>query len=245
MAKNRTYSCKDVDMLLAAQTIAESFKTNMPELSEVRTDWTTAYANELVARIEQTTNTFFGIDAQKNLREATAALIQIQAPAMHDVSFLKTQIEDDFKKEPAKLSEMLITLGFANNFKQLQKGNQEALIQCLFKFKQNLSEPLRQEIEAKGTSPKLIDRILGYADTMLKANVTQESFKSTTKEVTKDVTEAFNAIYDEVIGICKKAKAYYVNQPLKKEQFSFSNVLAKMGATSKNTKPKTDKDQPE
>lgn len=245
MAKNRKYSCKDVEMLLAAQIIAENFLANMPELSEVRTDWTEAYANQLIARIEHTTQTYLGVDAQKNQREATAALTAIQAPAMHDVSFLKTQIDDDFKKEPVKRAEMLTSLGFDSYLKPLQKGKQDALIQFLFKFKQNLSETLRQEIEAKGTSPKLIDRILGYADTMLKANVTQENFKASSKEVTQEGIDAFNAIYDEVIGICKKAKVYYANQHLKKEQFAFSKVLAKMGATSKKSKPSPDEDQPE
>lgn len=245
MAKNRMYNCKDVDMLLAAQIIAKNFLTNMSELSEVRTDWTEAYANELIARIEHTTQTYLGIDAQKNQREATAALAAIQAPAMHDVSFLKAQVDDDFKKEPVKRAEMLTTLGFDSYLKPLQKGKQDALIQFLFKFKQNLSEPLRQEIEAKGTSPKLIERILGYADTMLKANVTQESFKASSKEVTQEGLDAFNAIYDEVIGICKKAKVYYGNQPLKKEQFAFSKVLAKMGAAPQKSKPGTNEDQQE
>ncbi len=38
MAKNRNYSYKDVDILMASKTIAESFKNNFSELSATRTD---------------------------------------------------------------------------------------------------------------------------------------------------------------------------------------------------------------
>jgi len=55
----------------------------------------------------------------------------------------------------------------------------------------------------------LIDNIIGYADSFKQANVTQETFKETTKVVTKEVSDSFNAIYDEIIGICKKASNYY------------------------------------
>jgi len=44
MAKNRNYSCKDVDMLLASKTIAESFRNNIGELSATRITWTEQYA---------------------------------------------------------------------------------------------------------------------------------------------------------------------------------------------------------
>ena len=53
MASNRDYSCNDVDMLMASETIAESFKANISELSKVRTDWTPAYAEKLQQRIKQ------------------------------------------------------------------------------------------------------------------------------------------------------------------------------------------------
>ena len=41
MAKNRNYNYSDVDMALASKTIAGSLKTNLSELSTVRTNWHT------------------------------------------------------------------------------------------------------------------------------------------------------------------------------------------------------------
>ena len=51
MAKNRNYHCKDVEMLVASKTIAESFRNNIGELSATRITWTEQYAGDLVVRI--------------------------------------------------------------------------------------------------------------------------------------------------------------------------------------------------
>ncbi len=235
MAKNRNYSCSDVDMIMASKTIAESFKNYISELSGVRTDWTEPYANDLITRIDGAIDNHLGVDAKKGLREATASLTAIQVPAKRDVSFFKTQIDDDFKKEPARRDEILITLGFSTYLKGVQKGNQEALIRLLYNFSTNMTDPLKTEITAKGMNVSLIDIIIGYAKIFSRANVSQESSKGTTKEITQEVTEAFNAIYDEIIGICKKASAFYRFESLKKEQFTFTKVVANLGATRKVT----------
>ena len=233
MGKNRNYNYKDVDMLMASKTISESFKANLSELSAARTDWTEQYANDLVSGINSAIENNLGIDAKKDLRNATTSLGAIQVPAKRDVSFFKTQIDDDFKNDTSKRDEILKTLGFAKHLKGVQKGNQEALIQLLYAFKTNITDALRQNITAKGLSASLIDNIIGYADTFKQANITQETFKGSTKEITKEVSDSFNAIYDEIIGICKKASNYYQYEPLKKEQFTFSKVIDNLGAARK------------
>ena len=233
MAKNRNYDCKDVDMLMAAKTIAESFKANIAELSTTRTDWTEAYASNLVAKIDSEIENHLGVDAKKSLRDATAVLVSVQVPAKRDISYFKVQVEDDFKKETAKAKEMLRMLGFTKFLKGVQRGNQEALVELLYTFRNNMNDKLRQDITAKGMNPSLIDNIIGYADKFKLANITQESFKESTKGITKEISDSFNAIYDEVIGICKKASKYYQYEPLKKEQFTFSKALSNLGAARK------------
>lgn len=233
MAKNRNYSCKDVDMLMASKTIAESFKSNISELSTTRTDWTEQYAIGLITKIDNAIETHLGIDAKKDLRNATTALVSIQVPAKRDVSYFKTQIDEDFKKETSKRDEILKTLGFAKHLRGVQKSSQESLIQLLYQFKTNMTETLRQEITAKGINVTLIDNIIGYTDTFKQANVVQETFKGSTKEITQEITDVFNAIYDEIIGICKKTSNYYQYEPLKKEQFTFAKALSNLGAAAK------------
>jgi hypothetical protein len=157
----------------------------------------------------------------------------MQFPAKRDISYFKTQIDDDFKKDVSRRDEILKTLGFTKYLRGVQSGNQESLIQFLYTFKTNITQALRDEITAKGLNPTLIDNITGYADTFAQANVAQESFKGTTKEISQEVADVFNAIYDEMIGICKKASNYYRYEPLKKEQFTFAKALSNLGAPAK------------
>lgn len=234
MANFRNYTCKDVDMLVASKTIAESFRNNIGELSATRTTWTAQYANELVGRIDAAISGSLGIDAKKDLRGATATLTSVEIPAKRDVAYFKLQVAEDFKKDPTRKDEILNTLGFTAYQRSGNNPGQTALIRLLYDFKTNMTDALRQEITAKGMSPSLIDNILGYADNYSQANTLQETLKGSTKNITKDVINTFNAIYSEIIAICKIASSYYRNEPVKKEQFSFNKTLAKMGTGRKN-----------
>ena len=231
MAQNRNYSYKDVDMLLTSKTIAGNFNSNISELSAVRNDWTVEYATNLVLRIDQTIETHLGIDAKKDLRTATSGLSSIQVSAKRDLSFFKTQIDDDFKAEPTTRDEILNTLGFTKHLKGVQKGNQESLVQILYAFKNNMTDSIRNQITAKGLSDALIGNIVGYAIAFMDANSSQESLKLSTKEITKEVVDVFNGIYDEIIGICKKVSNYYQYDAVKKEQFTFSKVIGNLGSS--------------
>ena len=228
MAKNRNYSVKDVDMLIASKTIIENFKTNLSELSAVRTNWTLDYANQLSLTIDDAIENKLGIDIKKDLRNASAQLSALQIPAQRDIAFFKVQIIDDFKKDKPRQKEILKTLGFTQHLKNIQKGDQEALIQFLYTFKQNMDEPLKTEITAKGMNTQLIDKISDYADTVKQADIIQEQYKETTKEISDENKEAFNEIYDEIIRICKTASKYYQYEPLKKEQFTFTKIVSNM-----------------
>lgn len=232
MAK-KTYSFRDVDMLMASKTIAENFLANISELAALRTNWSEEYARDLIQRIDTSMDSWLGTDAKKDLRQATAELGKIQAPAKRDLSFFKTQIDEDFKKDPKRRDEILKKLGFNTLLKKVQMRDQEALIQLLFSMKKNMSDSLKNEITAKGMDPGLIDRILAYAEEFSQANTRQEVLKLTTKEITKELRLAFNDIYDEIIGICKKASHYYQYEPLKKEQFTFAKVKSNLNIIAK------------
>jgi hypothetical protein len=233
MSKTRNYSCKDVEMLLTAKTIAQSFRSNIKELSPGRTDWTEQYATDLNVRIDKAIETYFGIDSKKDLRNASIVLDSIQVPARRDLSFFKTQIDDDFKKDPNRRDELLKTLGFSRHLREVQTGNQESLIQLLHTFRQNMNDSIRKAIAEKGLNQALIDNIIAYASNFENANITQETFKSSSKVVTKEVSDSFNSIYDEIIGICKKVASFYHYEPLKAEQFTFKKVLKNLGSARK------------
>lgn len=225
----RNYKTKDVVMLMAAKTILQNMQANLGELSLVRTNWTEAYVAELIQKIDTVIEKFLGLDKKQPLREATLLLSQIVAPAMRDLAFIKTQIEVDFAKTA---SEILKTLGLDKN---LHNIDQEGLIEALYCFKKGITETLKTEITQKGTNPVLINNIVGYATQLQQANLDQESRKTSTKDVSQEAIDALNAIYDEVIGIGKIASKYYKDDTLKKDQFTFSKVVKKMGTAEKQT----------
>lgn len=237
MAQIRKYSYKDVDMLLTSKIIAGNFKSNISALSAVRNDWTEEYATNLVLRVDQTLETHLGIDAKKDLRDATSVLQAIQVPAQRNLSFFKTQIDEDFKTEPATRDEILNTLGFSKYLREVQIGNQESLVQILYTFKKNMTDSIREQVTAKGLSDVLIDKISGYATAFMDANSSQESQKLLTKEITQEIVDVYNSIYDEIIGICKKVSSYYGYDPAKSEQFVFSKVIANLGTARPVTAP--------
>lgn len=236
MSKNRNYNFKDVDMLLASKTIAETLKQNLTDLSMARSTWTEDYATNLAAKIDDAIENYLGLDKKKELRDTTANLATIQAPAMRDLSFIKTQIEVDFGKEA---KEIIKALGFDKSLRSVQKGDQEALIELLYSFKKGLTDSLRIKIIDKGTNSLLIDRIIAYADQMKQANVSQETLKETTKAISEEALNVFNDIYNEIIGICKIASAFYLFDPLKKEQFTFTKVIKNMNSAKKVTETQT------
>ena len=230
----RNYNCKDVDMLLACKTISESLKANIAELSLARTTWNIDYVGGLSTKIDNAMDQYLGMDKKKELREATARLSAIQAPALRDLSFLKTQLEVDFG---SKATELLKQLGFTKNIAKVKQGNQEALIELLHTFKSNMNEGVKANITEKGTNPVLIDRIIGYANQMVEANVSQETMKETTKALSAEAVNALNDIYTETIGICKIAANFFQYEPIKKEQFTFSKVVSQMGVSKKASQP--------
>jgi hypothetical protein len=235
MAQNRNFNYKDVDMLLASKTVSESFKLNIADLSVIRTNWDVDYSNQLCERIDLAIENYLGLDKKKELRSATSKLAAIQMPALRDISFLKTQLEVDFNDNKVLLKEILKTLGFTDYLKKAQKKDQESLIQLLYKIKLNLTDSVKTAIVEKGLSPDLLDKIIGYANELKAANISQETLKEVTKSTSNEAVMEFNSIYNEIIGICKIASNYYQFDELHKDMFTFSKVIANMNAAKKMT----------
>jgi len=241
MANIRAYKSKDVEMLLAAKTIAQSLKENLTDLSVVRSNWTKDYAAALATKIDNAIDHYLGIDKKKELRDATSKLAAIQTPALRDLSFMKTQLKVDFGKQEKEIAKKL---GYDKTLRRkVQNGSQEALIQLLYAFKKGMTDDLKKQIVKKGTNPALINRIIGYADQLKEANVTQESLKETTKIISAEAIKAFNDIYEEMIGICKIASNFYRYDALKKEQFTFRKVMNNMNAHRKIEKKDEEKSE--
>ena len=225
----RKYNGKDVDMLIASATLIENAMANKTFLQTKRSNWTDAFFTNLQTKIDKTLEEQLGIDSAKGLRGATKTVEGIQSQSLRDLAEVKVQIGEDFKKDKPKQTEILIQLGFSAHHKEAQNGDQEALVQLLYKFKANLTTTLKTEIVDKGTAPATLDQVTAYADTLKNADVTQEIFKGSRKEITKEGISIFNDIYDEVISIAKIATKFYKGEPTKRALFSFAKINKTLG----------------
>lgn len=231
----RKYKTKDVEMLTATATIIENAIANKTFLQSKRTTWADPFLEDLKTNIKNTTNTYLGKDAAKDMRIATQTLLGIQTQALNDLAEFKVQIEQDFKSNPTQKTEILTQLGFTNYHKLAQNGDQEGLVNLLFQFKTNMIPTLNAEIIAKGTAQATIDNIIGYTDTLKNANISQETYKGTRQEITDEAIQAFNEIYDQVISIAKISSNFYKNNKNKQQLFSFAKVVS-----SQNSQPPKD-----
>lgn len=229
---NRKYKTKDIEMLTASATIIENAIANKTLLQAKRSTWADPFFENLKTQIQTTTDTFLGKDAAQQLRQATQTVLSIQAQALNDLAEFKVQIEQDFKNTPVQKTEILTQLGFTSYHKAAQKGDQEGLVNLLFQFKNNINTTLNTEIVAKGMAQVTIDQISNYANTLKDANISQETYKGTRKEITDEAITAFNLIYDQVISIAKIASNFYKTDKTKQQQFSFAKVSATLNSKS-------------
>jgi len=233
----KKYSAKHVDMIIAAATVVEAAINNKAFLQSKRSAWADPFFEKLEKRIDNVAQHILGADNAKQLREATHTVKGIQKNALTDLAEARVQIAEDFKKTPERSRDILKQLGFTDYYSAAGNKGQEALVQLLFRFKENLTDALRSEIETAGTDAAVLVRIKGYADVLKKAEVKQETFKSGRTILTAKNTEELNNIYDMTISICKIASRFLKDQPAVKAQFSFHKIIKNQGALPKSEEP--------
>lgn len=226
----RKYNYKDVDMLIAAETIVNRALSEISFLAEKRPKWKDDFFPSLLQRIQNAYSNYLGIDNALQLREATKILYSIQKPALDYLTEFKIQIERDFNSDKQTRGEILNRLGFKHHYKDAKAKNQEALIELLNKFRQNLSPDLEHQIIEKGMHPDTINRLKDMADNVKNADVTQEIAKGTRKAISSAAVEEFNNIYSEVVSVCKIAALFYKTDSAKKDFFSFAKTVKTLNA---------------
>ena len=231
MKKERKYSMKDVDMLMAARTLCKNFEDHKADIVAMRSVWADPYISGLKTRINDAISNYLGQDPKKDLRIATQNLKTIQEDAKRDLSLFKIQVEVDYNADKSRLSWLLTTLGFTEHYTGVQKGDQEALIELLYNFKLNMTAALKTELTGKGIDGTLIDNIKGYANPLRDANTTQENLKGTTQELTEEALTEFNAIYAEAMAICRITSRLFKAKPTVRSKFIFSRLQRRMNRT--------------
>lgn len=233
----RAYKGKDVDMLTSSATIIEQAINHKPFLVSKRANWADPFFPVIQTRIQNAFSNFLGIDNAQQMREATQVVTCIQKNALHDLAEFKVQLMEDFKSNKTRRDEILTRLDFTSHLKDAQNKDQEALIQLLLTFKQNMTAALQTEITNAGTAAALIIAIIGYADVLKNSDITQETMKGSRKVITQAGVEEFNEIYNQVISIAKISAKFFKDDKAIKDKFSFAKTLQSLNKPPKTVTP--------
>jgi hypothetical protein len=234
----RAFKGKDVDMLTACATIIEQAIIHKTFLISKRSIWADPYFPNLKLRISNAFPNYLGIDNAKEMRAATQVVIGIQKNALRDIALFKVQITEDFKNNKIRRDELLTLLGFTAHLKDAQNKDQEALIELLLKFKQNMTPAIQSEITSAGTALTLITTIIGYADVLKNSNITQETMKGSRKVISAAAVTEFNDIYNITISVAKISAKFFKDDAAMRDKFSYAKALSNMNQT-KPVPPKT------
>jgi len=226
-------------MAIACNVVIENALNNLDALLQLDTSLTKPYLNDLKDKSHEAMM-MLGINPGEGLLDATLTLNNMIEPALEDLKVIKQMLKVKFDKKEA--GQILYKLGYPQHYKKAVNRDQEELIKLHFAFHQGLSETLKTRITATGINPAILDRIISRTDELYESNIRQENAKVTARAMNNETIDFCNALYKEVIGICKIGYSFYSKQPEKRNQFSFTRIINNLNAKSR--KPKGEEEEP-
>jgi hypothetical protein len=231
---------KPLPMLVAALTVADHFEAEKQVFSAEKPLWGDPFISTFRKAVGQVMNEYYGVNTKEELQKQTSLVGELTGKAHDDLGMVKTQIERGFCATPERGEWVLAKLGFKEYWSKTSNGNQSMLIGLLLAFRNNLNKPLRDELEQNGVNPARLNNLLSYADTLNRANITQESLKGSTKLDTEKAVVALNDIYDRAMDICAIGQQLFKTDKLKKDLFVFSKLIKKQGTAGSATSVDTE-----
>lgn len=231
MAKNndelsRIFTGSDLAMLSVAAIIVKNAEDNLAELTAENPNWDKTYVGNLEKSVSAAFQQYVGSDNLKAQRQATIIVLQVQKEILPVLSTIKLRLGLAVTNE-VRRTEILKELGFAEFWPESSKKSVPDLVSLLFTFKENLTPALRDEItQNKNLKTKDIDTVLATVDKLNQDNITQKSFKVSTKQLTAAEVKALNNIYEQVVKKFSKYvyDFYKKTKSDKKELFSYSGI---------------------
>lgn len=234
----RIYRGSDVNMLTALAVLMLAAIEYQPELSSEDTTITPESLAELQARINLITQKHLGKDVARLTRSATDVVLDIFEEAYPYVISAKSFIERKSRRNPEKGLELTTKLGLSTYMEDVQNGDQEAFVAMLFQFRENSTEDVKTALLELGFPQPKLDIIFSFADSLNKANITQESLKKSQLQLTDEAISDFNELYLDVTDVAGAGKQYFRDQPQIAERFNYTGIIRTM-----NNKRSTNNDE--
>jgi len=224
----RKFPGKAIELALTSKTIAGSLAYYQKELVKIRPKWDDDYVRNLDSWIDDIMESKLGLDLDRNLRQTTYQMRSVEEEVLDKLSILRDQLKVDFRGN--EIAELLKSLGYIKFYEKAKDGDTESLILFLNAFRNGMTEETKEKIVSAGSSPTQIEEIIDSKEEVIESNIKQEYLKQSSGRLTAETTQTLNDLYDEIIGICKIAASYYRHDPVKKREFTFYKVMARMRA---------------
>ncbi|GET26845.1 hypothetical protein NT017_31740 [Prolixibacter sp. NT017] len=240
----RKFNYRDLSMLVAALTLTDHFEQEKEVFTAEQPSWADPFITSFRENIQQILTTVHGINTRKNLRSATTQVNQLLVDARDDLVMVKTQVGRGYRTDPSGRDDLLKWLGYTDLWAKAE-SSQSPAIDLVITFRNNLTEELRTDMEAHGVNADRLTRIVGYADTLSQANITQEGLKGSTKLDTVQLVTELNAVYAQAMDICAIGKQLFKHNKTKRDLFVFSKLVKMQGSKGGSSSETGESDTPE
>lgn len=213
--------------ILACQKIAKSFKENIYELSSVRKEWDPEFATSLNIWIQDTIEKYYTDHLGSIEDEKYREWHEVMVAALQSLKILRASVKVDFPDNKPFLKDLFKKLGYTDYFSDAKNGDHLSLCKFLMKFKENLSDEIRNKVVAKGTINAVFDKILAAADQIEEYHECFELLEDE-KELNTYGQKEVAEIYKTIKDICRVAIAYYQFDPIQRDKFNFYKVMVNL-----------------
>ena len=217
--------------ILACQKIVQTFNENIFELSRVRSAWTPDYARQLKARIKSAKLSFLPSESFCKHTDKQQYVHELMISSLKDISILRALIKIDFKDNKTLQKIVFERLGYNDFFSDAKNGDYSSLYEMLEFFKKNMDSELENLICSKTIPASLVHRIAEY-DEKLHDFMSCFDLINASTQLSDDGKKVINEIYSEIKDICRVATAYYLFDPVKRDQFCFFRVMIGLKKTT-------------
>jgi len=210
--------------ILACQKIVQSLNENIYELSLIRTDWTAEYARQLKSRIKSAQTEYLPEQTFCKHTAQQQYVHQLMISSLKDISIFRALIKVEFKEDLAFQKQIFEELGYNDFFSDAKNGDYHSLYFLLKEFNKNITPEIREKIRNKTIPESLIDRLINYHQEMQEFKFCFDLINESSR-LSPEGKQVINEIFSEIKDICRIATAYFMLDPLKRDQFSFFRVL--------------------
>jgi len=213
--------------ILACQKIAKTFKENIYELSNLRSEWDPEYATSLNVWIDDTFEKHYADSQDALANERYRQWHEIMVAGLLHLKVLRASIKVDFKHDKEFLKDFFQKTGYNDYFSDAKNGDHLSLFKFLKTFAANLDEVTRQKIVEKGSLDSLFDKILTCAN---RVHEFEDCFIALEGDTDLDNygKKEVSSIYETIQDICRIAIAYYQFDPIMRDKFNYYKVLVNL-----------------